>query len=133
MKTILISLFLITSFSNFSQNQLHYFKGSFDQALDAAKTQNKDIFFITRSKSCPVFDVFNEEINADEETISYLNEHLIVFEFDMDKASENEIKSLKNYYNSWKGYPQLYFIDKNENLISDITYSLSYNQKQQLE
>ena len=133
MKNILIILFLIASFSSFSQQKLQYFEGSFDQALKIAKTQNKDIFFITRSKTCPVFDVFNEEINNHKETVSFLNNQFIVFEFDMDKASESEIKSLKKYYNSWKGYPQLYFMDADENLISDINYSLNYSQQHQLE
>jgi len=133
MKNILIILFLFASFLSYSQQQLQYYEGSFDQALLAAKNQNKDIFFITRSKSCPTFDVFNEEMNTHNETIAFLNNQFIVFEFDMDKASESEIKSLKKYYNSWKGYPQLYFMDADENLISDINYSLNYSQQQQLE
>lgn len=133
MRYNLFILFLCITFSSFSQQHLQYFKGSFDQALKTAKTQNKDIFFITRSKTCPIFNVFNEEINNHKETVTFLNNQFIVFEFDMDKASESEIKSLNKYYNSWKGYPQLYFIDADENLISDIEYSLNYSQQQQLE
>jgi hypothetical protein len=50
----------------------------------------------------------------------------------MDKASETEKKKLKKYYHSWRGFPQLYFIDKNGNLISDLNYPLRINQETHL-
>ena len=126
---------LIISFCQFGfgQNKLLLFEGNFDEALRLAQSQDKDIFFITRSISCPVFEVFKENIGNDKETIEFLNKQFIVFEFDMDNANDVELKRLKKYYHSWRGFPQLYFIDKNEKLISDINYPLNIGIKKNLE
>jgi len=123
--------FLIT-LNGFTQDEIKYYNGNFDSALNEAKKTNKNIFFITRSESCHVFDVFKESLNQDSETIKFLNDEFIVYEFDMDTATEKETKRLKKYYHSWKGFPQLYFIDKNEKLISDIVYSLDYSHHENL-
>ena len=127
MRFIVSVFFFLITITGFTQENINYFTSDFDSALEEAKKTNKNIFFITRSKSCHVFDVFKENITQDSETIEFLNKEFIVFEFDMDKANENETKRLKKYYHSWRGFPQLYFIDKNEKLISDIVYSLEYN------
>ena len=126
---VILILFYLTGFSN---PKLNIFHDSFDQAIDSAKTLNKDIFFITRSLSCPVFEKFETRIDRSEETIEFLNSNFIIFEYDMDNASQIEKKRLKNYYHSWRGFPQLYFIDKNEKLISDMIYSLNFSQQAQL-
>jgi len=133
MKRILIVLLLVKSLTGFSQEELNLFSGNFDQALDSAKNFNKDIFLITRSFNCQVFEKFNTILTSDKESIEFLNANLIVYEYDMDKASDAEKKRMKKYYHSWRGFPQLYFIDKNENLISDLAYSLNIDQRQQLE
>lgn len=132
MKFIFSAFFFLITITGFTQENINYFSGNFDSALDEAKKTNKNIFFITRSESCHVFDVFKENITQDSETIEFLNKEFIVFEFDMDKVSENESKRLKKYYHSWRGFPQLYFIDKNEKLISDIIYSLEYSHNENL-
>lgn len=107
--------------------------GNFDQVIDSAKKVDKDIFLITKSLSCHVFEQFKERLIKDNESIAFLNANLIVCEYDMDNASDNVRKRMKKYYHSWRGFPQLYFIDKNEQLISDLTYPLSIDQHQQLE
>ena len=132
MRFIFSSFLLLFTIIAFTQENINYHNGSFDSALNEAKKTNKNIFFITRSLSCPVFDVFKENLKQDTETIKFLNKEFIVFEFDMDKASDNETKRLKKYYHSWRGYPQLYFIDKNEKLISDIVYTLDYSHNENL-
>jgi hypothetical protein len=117
----------------FTQNKINYFRGDFDKAIEHAKTIDKDIFLITVSESCQVSYVFRENIIQDSETVKFLNDEFIVFEFDIDKANEKEIKRMKKYYHSWRGFPQLYFIDKNEKLISDIVYTLNYEHEENLE
>jgi thioredoxin-related protein len=132
MKSVLIVLFLFQHLSGFSQEKLNLFRGSFAQALDSAKKVDKDIFLITKSLTCHVFEEFNARIIANNETIMFLNENFIVFVYDKDKSSEKEDKRMKNYYHSWRGFPQLYFIDKNEKLITDLVYTLSIEQQEQL-
>lgn len=133
MKIILIVLLLAQSLTGISQEELKLFTGDFDQAIDSAQKLDKDIFLITRSNSCHVFEKFQDIITNDKEIIEFLNANLIVYEYDMDKASDDEKKSMKKYYHWWLGFPQLYFIDKNEKLISDISYSLAIEQNRQLE
>ena len=130
--TLIILIFLIVC-KGFSQDSISYFNGDFDSALKKAKKINKNIFLITRSESCPVFGTFKQSITQDLETIKFLNSEFIVFEFNMDSTNEEETKRLKKYYHSWRGFPQIYFIDKNEKLISDINYNLNYSQKENLD
>lgn len=133
MKRILILLLLAICLSGFSQEELRLFTGDFDQALDSAKKIDRDIFLITRSLSCHVFEKFKRILTDDKESIDFLNTNFIIYEYDMDKAFNDEKKRMKKYYHSWRGYPQLYFIDKNEELISDLNYPLTIEHKRQLE
>ena len=132
MRYIFSSFLFLFTITGFTQECINYHNGNFDSALIEAKKSNKNIFFITRSESCSVFGVFKENLKQDSETIKFLNKEFVVFEFDMDKASEKETKRLKKYYHSWRGFPQLYFIDKNEKLISDIIYTLNYSHNENL-
>ena len=133
MKKLIVVLFIFISLSGYSQSKLRLFNGSFDQALDSAKIKGKHIFFITRSESCHVFEKFHAIVYNDNLTVEFLNANFIVFEYDMDKASNAEKKRLKKYYHSWRGFPQLYFIDENEKLITDLIYPLLINQKTHLD
>lgn len=124
MKFTVCLLFIISFIPSLTQAQhINYFTGDFDSALAEAGKTNKNIFFITRSDSCSLFERFTQNISDDSETIQFLNDEFIVFEFDVDKANDKLKKRLKKYYHSWRGFPQIYFIDSNENLISDIVYS----------
>lgn len=130
--TLIILIFLIVC-KGFSQDSISYFNGDFDSALKKSKKINKNIFLITRSESCHVFGTFKQSITQDLETIKFLNSEFIVYEFNMDSTTEEETKRLKKYYHSWRGFPQIYFIDKNEKLISTINYNLKYSQKENLD
>jgi thioredoxin-related protein len=132
MKRLIIASFILISLSGFSQSRLKIFSGSFNQAIDSARTLDKDIFFITKSISCPVFEKFKAIVENDDETVEFLNTHFIIYEYDMDKASNVQKKRLKKYYHSWRGFPQLYFIDKDEKLITDLNYPLKINQETHL-
>lgn len=133
MKKLLILLLLAKCLPGFCQDELKLFTGDFDQAIDSAKMIDKDIFLITRSLSCHVFEQFKAILTDDKESIAFLNTNFLVYEYDMDNASDDEKKRMKKYYHSWRGFPQLYFIDKNEKLISDLLYPLKIEHKRQLE
>lgn len=133
MKKLLILLLLAKCLAGFCQEELKLFTGSFDQAIDSAKKTDKDIFLITRSLSCHVFGKFKAILTVDKESIAFLNTNFLVYEYDMDNASDDEKKRMKKYYHSWRNFPQLYFIDKNEKLISDLLYPLKIEHNRQLE
>jgi len=132
MKIITLIILLSISLSGICNTKLNVFNGSIDEALDSAKENNKDILIITKSYTCPVFKQFETRINSDPKTIKFLNSNFIIFIFDFDHASASQKKRLKKYYHSWRGFPQLYFIDKNENIIVDIIYTLKFSQEEQL-
>jgi thioredoxin-related protein len=133
MKRLLIVFFLAQGLTVFSQGELRLFTGDFDQAIDSAQKSDKDIFLITRSFKCHVFEKFKAILTSDKASIEFLNTNFIVYEYDMDKATDDERMRMKMYYHSWRGFPQLYFIDKNEKLISDLNYALKIEQSQHLE
>lgn len=134
MKVLITSLiFLLTSLSLLAQNNLQLFEGSFDSALIQASIQNKNIFFITRSESCPVFREFRTTIENDKNTYDFLNREFIIFEYDMDHTNKTDYRKLKKYYHSWRGFPQIYFLTENEDVIAEFGYSIIIKHEDQLE
>lgn len=133
MKRFLVIFLLSQMIDGFSQEKLNLFVGNFDQVIDSAQKFDKDIFLITRSLSCHVFENFKARLISDNESIEFLNAEFIVYEYDMDNAPDVEKKRMKNYYHSWRGFPQIYLIDKNEKIISDIICPLSIEHQKQLE
>lgn len=133
MKYLLIILLVCANMQGFGQTTLKIFDGNFEQALDLAQKVDKDIFLITKSLSCHVFEKFETRLTSDLESVKFLNENFIVYLYDKDNTTEEEDKLMKNYYHSWRGFPQLYFIDKDENLISDIIYPLKIEHEKHLE
>jgi hypothetical protein len=133
MKRLFIVLMLVQSLTGFGQEELKLVTSDFDLVLDSAKKLDKDIFLITRSFKCHVFEKFKTILTNDKVSIKYLNANFIIYEYDMDKASDDEKKRMRKYYHSWRGFPQLYFIDKNEKLISDLDYPLRIEQQEHLE
>jgi hypothetical protein len=121
-----------TCLSVSGQNDLNYFKGNLDSALLCAEEQNKDIFLITKSLSCHVYKKFISRVTASEESVRFLNGKFIIYEYDLDKASKLEKKRMKQYYHSWRGFPQLYIMDKNEKIITEIIYPLNVEQERHL-
>ena len=130
---ITITVFCLTPFLIFSQNNLQIFQGSFDSALIQAKFQNKNIFFITKSESCPVFEKFRIEIDSDSNTFNFLNNEFIIYEWDMDHTSKSDYKRLKKYYHSWRAFPQIYFLTEKESVIAEFCYSIKVKHENQLE
>ena len=126
-------VFLWISTFLWSQNNLQIFDADFDSALIQAKIQNKNIFFITKSLSCPNYDIFEKNINKDAETIDFLNEEFIIFIYDMDHSTKEQDKRLKSYYSSWRGFPQLYIVNVQEKVMSSLDYSNYLAHKSQLE
>jgi hypothetical protein len=124
MKFILtVTFYLLTCSLVFSQSNFHIFKGTFDSCIIHAKNQNRNIFFITRSESCHVFDKFRTAIEADTNTINFLNTEFVVYEWDMDNTNDSQYKRLKKYYHSWRGFPQIYCLTNEESVIAEFVYS----------
>jgi hypothetical protein len=116
----------------YGQQSLNVFEGNFDDALALAKKQNKDIFFITKSLTCGNYSTFRDTLDNNPDASNFVNNEFIVFIFNRDVADEKELKRLKKYYHSWWGYPQIYFIDSSEKLISNLNFHPDVNFKDQL-
>lgn len=132
MKINAFLLLLIVSWNLSSQKKLEIFQGNLDFALQQSRIEKKNIFLITRSETCAFFHIFYKALTNDQEAIDYLNKEFIIYEYDIDKATRAENKRMKKYYHSWRGFPQLYFINENEKLISDIVFSELYTLSEQI-
>lgn len=132
MRIRIFVLLLLLKLTCFSQSQLQYFEGSFDQALDSASKINKDIFLISKSLSCRSFVKFINIAENDVETIEFLNSSFIIFGYDMDMASRDDKRRLKEFYHSRSDLANIYFVSKDEKIIAEIMYSVKISQDEQL-
>lgn len=122
----ILSLLLTLSYG---QSSLNVFQGSLDEALKKAQQDDKNIFLITKSLRCNNFLNFRDTLDNDTDAYNFINNEFIVFIYDYDNADKAEKKRFKKYYHSWRGFPQLYFIDKNEKIIAELLYnpSIAFN------
>ena len=81
-------------------------KSKFDDALQKAKNQNKDIMMMYSAVWCPECEYMKEIVLKDEEVLSYIEKRYIVLTLDIQKD-----KLPKGY--DYIGIPTFFFIDKN--------------------
>lgn len=114
MKRILIILTIALSgvvLSNFSAKaQISFFKGTWAEAVAAAKKQNKPIFVDAYTVWCGPCKWMNANVFTNKEVADYFNQNFINYKFDMEKGEGPTFA--KN--NGIKAYPTLIFFDKNE-------------------
>lgn len=141
MKTLLLIVCLALCLNTFSQNRyeflsvdlsansysnLNYYSNNFDSVLDLARKQQKDVLLIIASNQCQNHFRFKREVISDNAITEFLNNEFIVFIYYNNNRDSNLTHRLRRYNKSWPGWPQLYFLDYNENLITDIIYPLQF-------
>jgi thiol-disulfide isomerase/thioredoxin len=92
---------------------INFFEGNWEELLAEAKNQNKPIFIDAYTSWCGPCKTMAKEIFPNEDVGEYYNEHFICYKSDMEKGEGIEIaKKFKV-----KCYPQLLFIDAEENIL----------------
>ncbi len=115
-------LVIILTFSFFLQISLtaqedntgiNFFEGNWEELLAEAKSQNKPIFIDAYTSWCGPCKTMTKNIFPNEDVGEYYNEHFICYKSDMEKGEGIEIAKKFEV----KCYPQLLFIDAEENII----------------
>lgn len=99
-------LIFITTFSSFGQG-IQFFEGSFEEAKEQAKLENKLIFVDAYTTWCGPCKRLSKNVFPKAEVGSYYNSNFICVKLDMDKKENFDFA--KNYMVT--AYPTLLYID----------------------
>ncbi|MBX7241593.1 MAG: thioredoxin fold domain-containing protein [Bacteroidia bacterium] len=87
MKVFYNALFFCVLFlsynSIFSQDEIRFFKGSFDQMTSQALSEDKPYIVFFTKEHCPPCDRMKEQTFSDPEVITLLTEKTLIFEAEM--------------------------------------------------
>jgi len=104
-KLLGIFLFAIVSLNAASLN----WESNYDMAVKKAKEQNKPIFVMVSSPTCPECNYMKKHVFTKDEVKNYINKNFISFQFDIsDETIPKEMKF-------W-GIPRFYFSNDGENV-----------------
>jgi len=118
--TLIISLFLLTSFYMFGQNEeVKVYDPQADaaadvkNALDKAAKENKNVLIMLGGNWCPWCIKLNKYIHADAEIDSLINADYVWIKVNYSKENKNP-ELLKEWGNPQRfGFPVLLVLDKN--------------------
>jgi len=112
-QTIVFVLLLIPGSSTYSQEKqvkdsIHFFPGSWREAVAKAKTEKKHIFLDAYASWCVPCKTMEREVYTDRKVAKYFNANFISIKIDMEKG---EAPDLSKRFTSIDGYPSLLFFD----------------------
>lgn len=111
----ILALLCLTTLSAVAQDSttgIHFFKGSFDEALAKAAEEDKLIFMDAYTTWCGPCRWMSANTFTDKSVADFFNEHFINVKMDMEKG---EGPGLARKYRV-RGYPTLLFIDGDGNI-----------------
>ena len=136
MKSIVIILALVvvfmfvraTVYNHYSIDEskgINFFEGTWQEALERAKTENKLIFLDAYASWCGPCKMMKKKVFADTKAGDFFNEYFINVKMDMENG---EGHALANRYGV-RAYPSLFFIDYKEKVKK---YAVGYHNRRQL-
>ena len=87
---------------------IHFFEGSWKEAVAKAKQEKKFIFLDAYASWCGPCKTMDKEVYTDAKVADYFNQRFISFRIDMEKG---EGPALAKQYRSIDGYPSLLFFN----------------------
>ena len=96
-----------------SKDGIHFFKGSWKEAVNKAQSENKPIFLDIHATWCGPCKMLKRNTFPDKEVGQYFNAHYI--NASIDGESEEGRELMKRY--TLHSYPSLLILDKNENAV----------------
>lgn len=100
--------------SDNSEKGIHFFDGSWAEALKLAEKEKKIIFLDAYAAWCGPCKWMAANAFKDEAVGTFFNEHFINYKMDMEKNESGPRLSAKYSLNA---YPSLYFVDHNEAIV----------------
>jgi thioredoxin 1 len=97
--------------NNESAEGVHFFKGTWDEALTKAKKENKLIFLDAYTSWCGWCKKLDANTLSDKAVGDYFNENFINVHMDMEKSTEGPRLARKL---GIRGYPALFFVNSTE-------------------
>lgn len=94
---------------------IHFFTGTWQEALEKARSENKMIFLDAYASWCGPCKWMARTTFQDESVGTYFNEYFINVKMDMEKDPEGARLSKKYKLTA---YPTLYFLKANEEVVS---------------
>lgn len=113
---MLISVLLLISANCFSQEEVKFAKGNYNDILALAKSENKIIMADFFTDWCVWCVELDKKVYHNSEAAAYMNEHQINWKTDAEKGEGIELAKKFNV----NGYPSIIFIDANGNEIDRI-------------
>lgn len=97
-----------------SSKGIHFFKGTFQKALQKAKEENKPIFLDMYTTWCGPCKLLKRKTFLDKEVGDYFNERFINITVDAETTIGQELSGKYNI----EGYPTLLILDKEGNKLA---------------
>jgi len=92
---------------------IHFEKGSFEQAFNKAKQENKVLFVDGYAEWCGPCKKMAQTVFLEEVLGTYFNEHFVSYKLDIEKGSGPKLKEKYGI----KGLPGYVFIDPNDEVV----------------
>ena len=106
-------------------NGIKFFKGTWEQALEKAKDENKLIFLDAYASWCGPCKTMAATTFKNKEVGEFFNKNFINFKMDMEKHKQGRRLSQKY---KLRAYPTLFFINSNENIVHKTVGGLNNSQ-----
>lgn len=86
------------------------FEKDYKKALEQSKLENKKLFIMVSSKTCPECNYMKKHIFTQDEVSNYINENFIAMEFDI---KDEKIPKQMQFW----GIPRFYISNDGENVL----------------
>ncbi|MCR8666549.1 thioredoxin fold domain-containing protein [Aestuariibaculum sp. M13] len=110
-KSILYTLLLLPVLA--IAQGIHFEKGSFQQAFDKAKKENKVLFVDGYADWCAPCKKMAKTVFMEEEVGAYFNEHFVSYKLNIEKGNGPKLKEKYGI----QGLPSYVFIDANDEVV----------------
>ncbi|MBD0824243.1 thioredoxin family protein [Aestuariibaculum marinum] len=110
-KSILYTLLLLPVFA--IAQGIHFEKGSFQQAFDKAKKENKVLFIDGYADWCAPCKKMARTVFMEEAVGTYFNEHFVSYKLNIEKGNGPKLKEKYGI----QGLPSYVFIDANDDVV----------------
>ncbi len=98
------------------KSKLKYFEGTFEEALEKAKAENKPLFIEGYTSWCGWCKELDKRTFSDQEVADFMNTHFVNVKMDME--TEEGRKVAEKY--RVRGYPTMLFLYHNANVLHRI-------------